>query len=49
MKGVSTALMRVPGAGHESLASRPSQLAAEIAATTAWFRKYEAAASQSPS
>ena len=40
LKNVPTALMRVPGAGHESLASRPSQFVAEIAATLAWFQEY---------
>lgn len=41
LQGVPTALMRVPDAGHESLTSRPSQFAAEIAATLAWFREYD--------
>ena len=46
LQRVPTALMRVPGAGHESLASRPSQYAAEIAATLAWFHKYDVPPSQ---
>jgi dipeptidyl aminopeptidase/acylaminoacyl peptidase len=41
--GIPTALVRVPGASHESLASRPSQLAAEISITLAWFARYDAA------
>ena len=41
LQGVPTALMRVPGAGHENLSSRPSQFAAEIAATLAWFHQYD--------
>jgi dipeptidyl aminopeptidase/acylaminoacyl peptidase len=42
LQNVPTALMRVPGAGHESLASRPSQFAAELAAILAWFHQYDA-------
>ncbi len=45
LRGVPTALVRVPGAGHESLAERPSQLAAENAAILAWFGRYGAEAS----
>ena len=41
LQEVPTALMRVPGAGHESLSSRPSQFVAEIAATLAWFKRYD--------
>ena len=45
LQSVPTALMRVPGRGrHESLASRPSQFAAEIAATLAWFGQYDTSA-----
>ena len=44
LRGVPTALVRVPGAGHESLAERPSQLAAENAAILAWFARYRDAA-----
>ena len=46
LQGVTTALMRVPGAGHESLAARPSQFVAEIAATLAWFHKYDVPSSR---
>ncbi len=38
--GVPTALVRVPGASHESLSARPSQLAAESAVILAWFARY---------
>ena len=38
--GVPTALVRVPGASHEGLAARPSQLAAENAVILAWFAHY---------
>lgn len=41
LRTVPAALMRVPGAGHENLGSRPSQLVAEIAATLAWFHRYD--------
>lgn len=41
LQTVPTALMHVPGAGHGNLGSRPSQLAAEIAATLAWFHRYD--------
>ena len=41
LQGIPTALMRVPGAGHESLGRRPSQRVAELAAELAWFRRYD--------
>lgn len=40
IRGVPTALVRVPGASHEALAARPSQEAAESAAILAWFGRY---------
>lgn len=40
LRGVPTALIRVPGASHHGLAERPSQLAAENAAILAWFGRY---------
>lgn len=40
LKGVPTALVKVPGAGHGSIAARPSQSAAKAAAILAWFDKY---------
>lgn len=41
LRRVPSALITVPGASHESLRSRPSQLAAETAATLAWFKHYD--------
>ncbi len=40
LRGVPTALIRVPGASHEALAERPSQEAAEAGAILAWFGRY---------
>ncbi|MGI4879169.1 MAG: prolyl oligopeptidase family serine peptidase, partial [Janthinobacterium lividum] len=40
IRKIPTALIRVPGASHHSLADRPSQLAAENAAILAWFGRY---------
>jgi dipeptidyl aminopeptidase/acylaminoacyl peptidase len=40
LKGVPTALVKVPGVGHGAIASRPSQAAAKAAAIIAWFDKY---------
>jgi dipeptidyl aminopeptidase/acylaminoacyl peptidase len=42
IRGVPTALVKVPGASHGSLAARPSQSAARAAAILAWFDKYRA-------
>jgi dipeptidyl aminopeptidase/acylaminoacyl peptidase len=44
IRGVPTALVKVPGANHEGLAARPSQSAAKAMAIMAWFRKYESGA-----
>jgi dipeptidyl aminopeptidase/acylaminoacyl peptidase len=41
IRGVPTALVKVPGASHGGIASRPSQAGAKAAAIVAWFRKYE--------
>lgn len=41
LKGVPTALVRVPGAGHGGLAARPSQSAAKASAILAWFDRYK--------
>ena len=38
--GVQTALVRVPGASHGSIAARPSQSAAKASAILAWFERY---------
>jgi dipeptidyl aminopeptidase/acylaminoacyl peptidase len=40
LRGVPTALVLVPEAGHESLAARPSQHVAEMAVKLAWFARY---------
>ena len=40
LKGVPTALVKVPGASHGGIAARPSQSAAKAAAIIAWFDKY---------
>lgn len=44
LRGVPTALVKVPGASHGSIASRPSQSAAKAAAILAWFEKYRTGA-----
>jgi dipeptidyl aminopeptidase/acylaminoacyl peptidase len=41
LRGVPTALVRVPGASHGGLAERPSQSAAKAAAILAWFERYK--------
>jgi dipeptidyl aminopeptidase/acylaminoacyl peptidase len=40
LKGVPTALIKVPGASHGGLTARPSQSAAKASAILAWFEKY---------
>lgn len=40
IRGVPTALVKVPGASHGGLTARPSQSAAKAAAILAWFEKY---------
>ena len=40
LRGVPTALVKVPGASHSGIAARPSQAAAKAAAILAWFDKY---------
>lgn len=40
LRGVPTALVKVPGASHGGIASRPSQAAAKASAILAWFEKY---------
>ncbi|PTQ12308.1 peptidase S9 family protein [Sphingomonas oleivorans] len=42
LRGVPTALVKVPGASHGGLAVRPSQSAAKASAILAWFEKYRA-------
>lgn len=40
LRGVPTLMVRVPDASHGSLADRPSQFIAQIAATLDWFGRY---------
>nr|WP_295668920.1 S9 family peptidase [Sphingomonas sp.] len=40
IRGVPTALVKVPGASHGGLAGRPSQSAAKASAILAWFDRY---------
>jgi len=40
MRGIPTALVKVPGASHGSIAARPSQAAAKASAILAWFDRY---------
>lgn len=40
LRGVPTALIKVPGASHGGFASRPSQSAAKASAILAWFERY---------
>jgi dipeptidyl aminopeptidase/acylaminoacyl peptidase len=40
LKGVPTAMVKVPGASHGGLAARPSQSAAKASAILAWFDRY---------
>ena len=42
MRGVPTALVKVPGASHGGIASRPSQSAAKASTILAWFEKFKA-------
>ena len=43
IRGVPTALVKVPGASHGGFTARPSQSAAKASAILAWFDKYRAA------
>ncbi|QEH80565.1 S9 family peptidase [Sphingomonas sp. C8-2] len=40
IRGVPTALVKVPGASHGGIAARPSQAAAKASAIIAWFDRY---------
>ena len=40
LRGIPTALVKVPGASHETFTDRPSQSAAKASAILAWFDKY---------
>jgi dipeptidyl aminopeptidase/acylaminoacyl peptidase len=48
LRGVPTALVKIPGASHGSIAARPSQSAAKASAILAWFEKYENGAPADP-
>ena len=39
LRGIETALVRIPGASH-SIAARPSQLIAKVAAILEWFDRH---------
>jgi len=41
LRGVPTALVRVPGASHGGIAARPSQSAGKAGAILAWFDRYK--------
>lgn len=40
IRGVPTALVKVPGASHGGIAARPSQSAAKASAILDWFDRY---------
>jgi dipeptidyl aminopeptidase/acylaminoacyl peptidase len=44
IRGIPTALVKVPGASHGGIAARPSQSAAKTLAILAWFDKYRTTA-----
>jgi dipeptidyl aminopeptidase/acylaminoacyl peptidase len=46
LRGVPTALVKVPGASHGGIASRPSQSGAKAGAILAWFQRYRDGAPQ---
>jgi dipeptidyl aminopeptidase/acylaminoacyl peptidase len=46
LRGVPTALVKVPGASHGGLTARPSQSAAKASAILAWFQRYRRATDQ---
>jgi len=45
LRGVPTALVKVPGASHGGLTARPSQSAAKASAILAWYQRYRSTAS----
>ena len=47
LRGVPTALVKVPGAAHGTIAARPSQSAAKASAILAWFDRYRSKGSAS--
>ena len=46
LRGVPTALVKVPGASHGGIASRPNQSGAKAGAILAWFARYRDGAPQ---
>jgi dipeptidyl aminopeptidase/acylaminoacyl peptidase len=48
LRGVPTALVKVPGASHGGIAARPSQAAAKASAILAWFDRYRTNPSAHP-
>ncbi|HYJ51654.1 MAG TPA: S9 family peptidase [Allosphingosinicella sp.] len=48
LRGVPTALVKVPGASHGSIAARPSQSGAKAGAILAWFERYRNGAPARP-
>ncbi len=47
LRGIPTALVKVPGASHGGLAARPSQSAAKASAILAWYQRYQSARNDS--
>ncbi|MCJ2187911.1 alpha/beta hydrolase family protein [Novosphingobium beihaiensis] len=48
IRGVPTAMVKVPDASHGGIAARPSQAAAKASAVLAWFDKYRTEAKKPP-
>ena len=48
IRGVPTALVKIPGASHGGIASRPSQAAAKASAILAWFDRYRTNKNMAP-
>ena len=48
LRGIPTALVKVPGASHGSIAARPSQAAAKASAILAWFDRYRTGSGAQP-
>ena len=48
IRGVPTALVKLPGASHGGFTSRPSQSAAKASAILAWFDRYRQAGGATP-
>jgi len=48
LRGVPTALLKIPGASHGGIAARPSQSAAKASAVLAWFERYRESPKPAP-